>query len=152
MADVAELTPTRCRFDDRNMRWNKLGDFEGFVVSILFVDEAKHCVDFAVKFEPNTRAMLHRHLAHTHSFVIEGEHIIYEMDGSVREIRPVGHYAAGPGGDCHNEGGGPDGAVLFYSVRGTGDALFDMIDDDENIIAKVHVGDFKAMLEAQQRA
>ena len=150
MSDVAELIPTRYGFDDRNVRWGKLGDFEGLVVSILFVDEDRHSVDFAVKFAPNTQVMLHRHLAWTHSFVIEGDHVIYEMDGSVREIRPVGHYSAGPGGDAHNEGGGPDGAVLFYSVRGTGSALFDMLDDDENIVAKVHVQDFKAAFEAQQ--
>ena len=44
--------------------------------------------------------------------------MIYEPDGQVREVRPVGRYTFGTGRDAHDEGGGPNGCVLFYSVRG----------------------------------
>jgi hypothetical protein len=88
------------------------------LVSIFFVDEAKNRVDLLIKFDPNEKVLLHRHLADTNTFVIEGDHVIYEPDGQVREVRPVGRYTFGTGRDAHDEGGGPNGCVLFYSVRG----------------------------------
>ena len=55
-------------------------------------------------------------------------------------------------GDAHDEGGGPNGCVLYYSVRGESEALFDMLDADLNVTATLHTADFKAILDAQQQA
>ena len=143
---------TSYRFDDRNIQWQELGDIKHMMVSIFFVDEEKNRVDFLIKFDPNEKVILHRHLADTNTFVIEGEHVIYEPDGRVREVRPVGRYTFGTGRDAHDEGGGSNGCVLYYSVRGETDALFDMLDADLNVVATLRTGDFKAALNAQPQA
>ena len=148
---VASQTPSY-RFDDRNMQWRALGDFEHFVVFIFSVDEAKNIADFIIKFEPNKQIFLHRHLALTNTFVVDGEHIIYEADGKVRDVRPVGRYTSSQPGDAHKEGGGANGCVLHYSVRGETDALFDVLDDDFKILATLRTSDFKAAFDAQKQA
>jgi hypothetical protein len=143
---------TAAQFDDRHIQWRKLAGFKHMMVSIFFVDEAKNLVDLLIKFDPNEKVLLHRHLADTNTFVIEGDHVIYEPDGRVREVRPVGRYTFGTGRDAHDEGGGPNGCILYYSVRGETDALFDMLDANLNVVATLHTADFKAVFDAQQQA
>ena len=151
MATISESPAYARQFDDKNIEWRPFGDFEGFVASVLHVDKEKHIAEFIIKFDPNTKAILHRHLALTYTFVIEGDHIIYETDGSVREVRPVGSFtASGVDGDIHDEGGGPDGCTLLYSVRGDTPALFEMVDRELNAVAKLTVGDYKAAWDAQR--
>lgn len=140
------------RFDDKNVVWVPLEGMDGFVASILHVDDQANSVDFLIKFEPNTQVLYHRHLAPTYTFVIEGDHVIYETDGSVRESRPIGQYSvAEVTGDIHSEGGGKDGCILLYSVRGETDDLFEMLDKNFNPTAKLRVSDFQAILDAQAR-
>ena len=150
MATAASLTTAR-QFDEQNIQWRELEGFKHMMVSIFFIDEARNRVDLLIKFDPNEKVLLHRHLADTNTFVIEGDHVIYEPDGSVREVRPVGQYTFGTGRDAHDEGGGPNGCILYYSVRGETDALFDMLDANLNAVAALHTADFKAVLEAQQQ-
>jgi hypothetical protein len=151
MAAVASpMTPRQ--FDDQNIQWRELEGFSHMMVSIFFIDEARNRVDLLIKFDPNEKVLLHRHLADTNTFVVEGDHVIYEPDGSVREARPVGQYTFGTGRDAHDEGGGPNGCVLYYSVRGESDALFEMLDADLNVTATLHTADFKAVSDAQQQA
>lgn len=141
------------RFDDRNINWRPMGDMTGFVLSILSVDPENNTVDFIVKFDPNTIVLYHEHLALTHTFVAEGDHVIYEKDGSMRESRPVGRYSVTRvTGDVHSEGGGPDGCTLLYSVRGTTDALFEILDDKFNPAGVLRVADFQGLLDAQNAA
>ncbi len=151
MATPVESQTTSYRFDDRNIRWRELGDFKHLVVFIFSVDEAKNIADFIIKFEPNKQIFLHRHLALTNTFVVDGEHIIYEANGKIREVRPVGRYTSSPAGDAHREGGGANGCVLHYSVRGETDALFDVLDDDFKVLATLRTQDFKAALDAQKQ-
>ena len=147
---ASPMTPRQ--FDDQNIQWRELEGFKHMLVSVFFIDEARNRVDLLIKFDPNEKVLLHRHLADTNTFVVEGEHVIYEPDGSVREVRPVGQYTFGTGRDAHDEGGGPNGCVLYYSVRGESDALFDMLDADMNVTATLHTADFKAVWDAQQQA
>src|SRR6267143_490817 len=105
-------------FDDRNIRWHKLADFEHFVFAMFDVDEPRQIVDFILKFAPNEQIFLHRHLALTNTLVVQGEHRLYEPNGALKEIRPVGSYTSSPPGEPHREGGGDSGAVVFCSVRG----------------------------------
>src|SRR5258705_8568000 len=152
MATSVQSQTTSYRFDDRNIQWRELGDFKHMMASIFFVDEEKNIVDFIIKFDPNEKLLLHRHLAATNTFVVEGEHRIYEPDGQLREVRPVGQYIFSTGGDAHNEGGGPNVGVVYYPVRGTTDALFDVLDADLNIVATLRISDFKAAFDAQKQA
>jgi len=150
MATAASPMTAR-QFDERNIHWRELPGFNHMLVSIFFVDEARNRVDLLIKFDPNEKVLLHRHLADTNTFVIEGDHVIYEPDGRVRESRPVGQYTFGTGRDAHDEGGGPNGCILYYSVRGETDALFDTLDPKLNVMATLHTADFKAAFDAQQQ-
>jgi len=138
-------------FDDRNVVWQELPGMSGFVLSIFSVDTENKTADFAIKFDPNTKVLVHRHLALTHTFVIEGDHVIYETDGTLRESRPVGRYTVSTvTGDVHSEGGGPDGCTLLYSVRGEGEAMFDVLDDDLNVTSTLGIAEFQQLMDAQK--
>ena len=71
-------------FDDHNIRWNTLGDFEHLVYFILNIDEQNHIIDVLFKFAANQQIVLHRHLAHNNTLVIQGEHRLYEPDGTLK--------------------------------------------------------------------
>lgn len=86
-------------FDDRNIRWYRLGDFEHFVFAMFNVDQPRQIVDFILKFAPNQQIFLHRHLALTNTLVVQGEHRLYEPNGALKEIRPVGSYTSTPPGE-----------------------------------------------------
>lgn len=149
---TAASTMLPSQFDDRHIQWRALGDFPHLVASIFFVDEEKNIVDFVIKFDPNEQVLLHRHLAATTTFVVDGEHRIYEPDGQLREVRPVGRYTFSTATDPHNEGGGPTGGIVYFNVRGTTEALFDVLDADLHVVATLRTGDFKAAFDAQQEA
>jgi 2,4'-dihydroxyacetophenone dioxygenase len=63
-------------FDDRNMRWYKLGDLENFVFAMLDVDVPGQIVDFILKFPANKQIFLHRHLALTNTLVVHAASIV----------------------------------------------------------------------------
>ena len=135
------------------MRWHKFGDFEGFVFARFDVDEKNNVVDLILKFEPNSQIFMHRHCAHTNTFVVQGDHLIYELDGSgPTEVRPVGSYTSSEAGAAHREGGGAEGAVVFYSIRGDNDLLFDVLDEEQNVVGELRTKDFKGALDEQRGA
>jgi quercetin dioxygenase-like cupin family protein len=149
-ASAAKITPYA--FDDRNIRWYNFGEFKHFVFAMLDVDEKKKLVDLILKFEPNQQIFLHRHLALTNTFVVQGEHRLYEPTGALKEIRPVGSYTSSPPGEPHREGGGAEGAVVFYSIRAEGDALFEVLDDDLNVVGTLVLQDFIDAFKEQKNA
>tara|TARA_B100001142_G_C14058642_1_gene548776 strand:- start:409 stop:633 length:225 start_codon:yes stop_codon:yes gene_type:complete len=61
-------------FDDRNIDWRILGDYEHLQYSILDVDNENAIADVLFKFAANEKVFLHRHLGHNNTFVIQGEH------------------------------------------------------------------------------
>jgi hypothetical protein len=140
-------------FDDRNIRWYKLGDFEHFVYAMLEVDPERKIIDAVLKFEPNEKIFLHRHLALTNTMVLQGEHRIYEPDGTLKEIRPVGSYTSSPASpDAHREGGGSEGAVVFYSIRFDDETIFEILDDAQNAVGTLSLQDFMAVHQQQKEA
>jgi hypothetical protein len=139
------------RFDDRNIRWYKLGDFEHFVFAMLDVDVSRQIVDFILKFPPNQQIFLHRHLALTNTLVVQGEHRLYEPSGVLKEVRHVGSYTSTPPGEPHREGAGDEGGVVFYSVRGKDGVLFEVLDNDLNVVGTLSMDDFVGALKEQSR-
>ena len=141
------------RFDDRNINWRKLGDFEHFVYTIFNVDEANEIADLCLKFEPRERIFLHRHRALTHTFVLQGEHRLYEPNGALKESRAVGTYTMSPASpDPHKEGAGDEPCVVFYSTRGTTNGvLFDVLDDEANQVGQMTLTDLAGLFELQGR-
>jgi quercetin dioxygenase-like cupin family protein len=116
-------------FDVRNIKWNKLtmppvGELKHLLFSILSVDEENHIVHVLFKFAANEKIILHRHMIHNNTFVVQGEHRLYEPDGTLKEIRPTGMYKSSPPGDVHREGGGSEqDVIVFFDMRGR-DGLF----------------------------
>jgi hypothetical protein len=151
MAASAPVEAIPHEFDDRYIRWYKLGDFENFVFAMLDVDESRQIVDFILKFPPNKQIFLHRHLALTNTLVVQGEHRLYEPNGALKEVRPVGSYTSTPPGEPHREGAGDGGGVVFYSVRGKDGALFEVLDDELKVIGTLTLEDFAAALQEQKK-
>jgi 2,4'-dihydroxyacetophenone dioxygenase len=149
MAAVNAATPT-FSFDDSQIAWQPFAGLQHLELALLEVDEAREIVDLIVRFEPNEKVAIHNHIAQTNMFIIQGELRMYETDGSVREVRPAGRYYRGKRDDCHSEGGGPEGAIVFYSVRGHGATeLFDIMDDNNNVEATIGMADVVQMWNAR---
>jgi hypothetical protein len=152
MATSAASETTSYQFDDRNIRWYKFGDSEHFVFAMFDVDVSQKLVDLILKFPPNRQIFLHRHLALTNTLVVQGEHRLYEPNGALKEIRPVGSYTSSPPGDPHREGAGDEGGVVFYSVRGKDGTLFEVLDDDLKVVGTLSMNDFIDALKEQKNA
>lgn len=128
-------------FDDSNIRWNRLGDFDHLHYSILDIDEKNQVADVLFKFAANEKIVLHRHLAHNNTFVIQGEHRLYKPDGTLKEVRPVGSMTSSPPSDePHREGGGDQDVVIAFSIRGSG-VLYELLDDEMKLIGTISMQD-----------
>ena len=142
--------PATHAFDQRNIRWFPLGDFKHFEIAMLGIDRTNRIVDFMVKFHAGGRIFNHRHLAETRIFVVQGEHCIYELDGTLKEIRKTGSYTVSAAGGVHTEGGGEVDCIVTYNIRGNGrDEMFDVLDDAGQTVGKIGFEDFAVLYEAQ---
>lgn len=146
-------TAPSCHLYDDTITWLPFAGIENLELRLLDIDDERGVVDLVVRFAPSKTVTLHNHLAQTNMFIIQGELRMYEADGSVREVRPAGNYYRGRRNDAHSEGGGPDGAVVFYSVRSHGAAeMFEVLNDDGSVAATLTMGDIRAAWDAQQAA
>ncbi|WP_309638933.1 regulator [Methylibium sp.] len=135
-------------FDDSNITWNRLGDYLHLHYSILDVDEKNGIADVLFKFAANEKIVLHRHLAHNNTFVVQGEHRLYKPDGTLKEIRPVGSMTSSPPSDePHREGGGDQVVIIAFSIRGNG-VLYQLLDEDLNQIGSISMQDLIAIKNA----
>ncbi|NOT59128.1 MAG: regulator [Acidobacteria bacterium] len=139
-------------FDDHNIRWNTIEGIEHLHYSILAIDENNKIVDVLFKLSANQQIVLHRHKVLNHMLVIQGEHRLYEANGAIKEIRPVGRYTVSPANDePHREGGGEgQDAVVLFSIRGSDGLLYEILDDDLNLIGTLTMQDFIGLFKAQQ--
>jgi len=142
------------RLDERAIHWNRFGDFvPAFHYSILHVDEESRIVDVLFKLPANEQIVLHRHRALNHTFVVQGEHRLYETDGSLREIRPTGSYTVSPASELpHREGGGEQDVLIVFSIRpGAGEeVLYELLDDALNLLGAVTYQMLVELYAAQQ--
>ena len=142
-----------CRFDDQNISWGQLEGFDHFHYFVFAVDRERQTVDFLVKFDANEKIVLHRHVALNHMLVVQGEHRLYTPDGQLKEIRPTGRYTVSPADpEPHMEGGGDQDVIISFSVRGTDGTMYEILDEDHNIVATLGMDDFEALLAAQAAA
>jgi len=63
----------------------------GLDVCVLDIDLERQIVDAVFRFPAGDIVALHRHVSKTNMLILEGELIIYEDDGSVRDRRLAGH-------------------------------------------------------------
>ncbi len=141
---------TTLPFDTRNVRWNTIDGFPHVAYHVCAVDEVKRIVDILFKFDANSKIALHRHKADYITLVLQGELRIYRANGELKEIRPVGSYVAGTAdGELHTEGGGDQDVIAFFSNRNVGNLVYEILDNDLNVIATFGMAEFKGLLEAQ---
>jgi hypothetical protein len=137
-------------FDDSNINWQTLGDFEHLHYAILDIDESSKIIDVIFKFAANRQILLHRHKALNKTFVIQGEHRLYHADGELKEVRAVGSYTSSlPSDEPHREGGGDVDVIVFFSIRGSDGVLYEVLDDDLNIIGTLSMQDFVNLYKGQ---
>ncbi len=133
---------TMCKFDDSQIDWKTIGDFQHLHYSILAIDEEHGVSDVLFKFAANEKIVLHRHLAHNNTFVVQGEHRLYFADGSLKESRATGTMTcSGPDTEPHSEGGGKEqDVIIVFNIRGKGD-LYQLLDDEQNEIGRLSFQD-----------
>ncbi len=143
---------TTFAFDDRNITWQRLGDFPHLHFHIMDIDETRKIADVLFKFAANEQIVLHRHLAHNNTFVVQGEHRLYHPNGDIKEIRPVGSMTSSPANnDPHREGGGAQDVIIAFSIRGDG-VLYELLDDDQTVIATITMQDLVELFKAARAA
>jgi len=139
-------------FDDSNIVWKTIEGFDHLAYHICDVDAKGRIVDLLFKFSAGEQIILHRHRAAYRTLVLQGELRIYRANGDLKEVRQVGSYVAtGAGGEPHREGGGDQDVIVLFSNREVEDVIYEVLNDDLNIVATFGIAEFKALLEAQGR-
>jgi len=133
----------RFRFDTSDVDWKEF--IPGAVdFRILEVNVAARTVDLLAKFAPGKQCFNHRHVAQATTLVLEGElHIIEKSaQGDVRKVKPAGSFSSGAVDEVHIEGGGVEGALVYFSLRGHSDRIYDMLNEDLTLMQTITVQDF----------
>ena len=136
------------RFDTSNIEWKKFVT-DGTWYKLLHVDVPGRTADMVVKFEPGARCLYHRHAATTITFVLEGELHVMEQtpEGEKTRVKHAGDFSAGAKGEIHIEGGGEDGTVVYFSMRGDTDQIYDLLNTDFSLRKAISIQDFAKDLE-----
>ena len=136
--------------DFNQIAFNPMPGIDGLDVFIFDVDMDRQIVDAVFRFPPDQLVANHRHVSQTNMLILEGELVIYEPDGSVRDRRKAGKYYRGTRDDTHTEGGGSQGAIVLYSVRGHGDEkIIDILGEGDAVIGSLTFQDVAALHAAQ---
>lgn len=130
--------------------WRSLEGLEHIQYSILHIDETQQRAEVLFKLEPHKPIILHRHCALNKILVLSGEHHIYNVQGNLTEVRATGSYTvAQPDQHPHSECGGDGGAILLFSIFDNGgDALYELMDPEQNIIGTLTMADLIALSQA----
>ena len=136
-------------YDDRNVTW-QLVEAIGAQIYVLAIDEARGLVDVLIRFQPNARGRVHKHLCDFSTLVLQGELLFRHPDGSKKEVRPTGSYVQGKAhGDPHSEGASDLTAIVLFSFRGADGDMVLYLDTPEDEPFRLSFADFKAALAHQ---
>lgn len=121
-------------------------------ISILGWDRDAGTIDLLIRFDAKGgHCTAHRHVSSTSVLVLEGEQHLDELlpDGStVHKVRTTGAHHLTPGdANPHRERGGPEGGVLFFSHHSPDGRLYEIVDDDRNVVSTVTIDSLIAMWE-----
>ena len=133
-------------FEGRDIAWKQFRALEGVYYHILGVDVPGETVDWLMKFEPDRACVLHRHTGPSKTFVLEGEHHVFEPDGKGghRHIaRKAGTWAVNDGESIHFESGGPGGGVIYICMNGREGIIYDILNDALESERAISVQEFK---------
>ncbi|NCF33884.1 MAG: hypothetical protein GWP50_09995 [Proteobacteria bacterium] len=133
-------------YDNNNLRWKHYTGNDKFNYPINFWSallnaRADGHVDLLYRWEPNSYCHFHRHSAHTTSVVLEGELHVIDVDAQTGEeksvrVRTVGDYASKAPGDVHMERGGPEGALVLFSLYTPDGLLAETLADDGRVLSQ----------------
>ena len=116
-----------------------------YSAALLHAREDGH-VELLYRWAPDSYCHFHRHTAETTSVVLEGELHVIDVDPGTgeelgRRIRRAGDYAHKGPGDVHMEKGGPEGALVLFSLYAADGRLAESLDRDGRVIGVSTVAD-----------
>ena len=144
-------------FDESKVEWDPLPGPDGspadhIGMSILNIDDEAKIVDVLFKFAANEKILLHKHTAAFNTFVVKGEHRIYNPEGELTDVRPAGTYKAGVANEePHTEGGGDEDVVILFSLRPY-DAeipIYEILDENRDVAATMNFNALKELHESK---
>lgn len=141
---MAETKPFA--FDGRDIQWKQFRALEGVYYHILGVDVAAQTVDWLMKFDPGRACVMHRHTGPTKTFVLEGEHHVFEPTGAgnFRHVaRKAGTWAVSEGDNVHYESGGEGGGVIYLCMTGREGIVYDILNDALQSERAISIHEFK---------
>jgi hypothetical protein len=133
-------------FEGRDIVWKQFRALEGVYYHLLGVDVAAQTVDWLMKFDPGRACVMHRHIGPTKTFVLEGEHHVFEPvgDGTFKHIaRKAGTWATSDGDNVHYESGGDGGGVIYLCMSGREGVVYDILNDALQSERAISIHDFK---------
>ncbi len=134
------------RFDGHSFAWEAFLGEAAVQFALVDIDTDHQSVDLVVKFAPGAKAPMHEHLAPFTALVLEGEHRIYEVeDGKeIVKVRPAGTFVRNDAGSLHTEGGGDEGATVWFNLRPTDGGLYALFDEKGALTESISVTDLLA--------
>ena len=133
-------------YDDKALRWKHFTGSDKFDYPIdywsaLLNARADGHVDFLYRWAPNSYCHFHRHSAHTTSLVLEGQLHVVDIDPESGEelssrVRTAGDHAHKAPGDVHMERGGPEGALVLFSLYAPDGLLAESMAKDGTVLSQ----------------
>jgi quercetin dioxygenase-like cupin family protein len=133
------------------LRWKRFTGSDDFGYPIDYSAALLHAradghVELLYRWAPNSYCHFHRHTAETTSVVLEGELHVIDVDPETgeevgRRVRRAGDYAQKGPGDVHMEKGGPEGAVVLFSLYAADGRLAESLAPDGRVIGVSTVAD-----------
>jgi len=150
---MADDSRPASRIDDAAITWRPFPVYDGLSYWVLGVNERRQKVDLYFRLAPGARCPIHRHVGPTDTLVVEGEHRTWAPgpDGwALDQVRPPGFFASNEGDHLHSEEGGAEGAIVLLSMIAVDGVIWEVFEDDGNLIDKATLDDFRRALERQR--
>jgi hypothetical protein len=147
-------------FDPTRYKWREVTGEEGSPhlihhdYTILGYDLEAGTLDMVVRWQGDGgHCPIHRHTATTTVIVLEGEQHLWDIepDGSLGDhrMRKAGDYAlTGDESRPHLERGGSEGGLVFFGAHSPTHQLYEIVDDDGNVVTNVTMESILADFEA----
>ncbi|MCP5029615.1 MAG: hypothetical protein GY929_25365 [Actinomycetia bacterium] len=148
------LDPVRppLHIDGSAITWRQFPGYEGLYFWVLGVNETRQKVDMYFRLAPGARCPVHHHLGPTDTLVVEGIQRTYEKhdgDWVLDQVREPGVFASNEGDHLHCEEGGAEGGIVLLSMTAIDGVIWEVHDDDGNVIEATTLDDFRRAFERQ---